>query len=161
MPAMVPDEQFPVMPLTVCGPAQLAPRALSGPYPLLALLRASALLRPALDDSTGAARVALSLRLRQAADGAPLGEAAVLLARDTPGTAQAAQISDRQGQVCFSWSGASLAAAVAPALQLTIYLVEHGHVCGIAATPLQLALPAAATASRGLARHTFTLSPPT
>jgi hypothetical protein len=160
MPGMVDDKTFPVTRLTVQGPRHLEPHALSGPYPLLSLLRASALLRPALDDTSGAARVALSLRLLQSDGGQPMAEAAVLLARDTAGAPQAAQISDLHGQVCFSWSAATLADAVEPPLQLTIYVVEHGHVRGIAAVALRLQRPSAAEGARGLARHQFTLSTP-
>lgn len=160
MPGMVDDDALRITALTVQGPVRLVPTALTGPYPLLPLLRASALLRPTLDDASGTVRVALSLRLLQAAGGAPLADAAVLLARDGDGAQQAAQISDRQGQVCFSWGAATLGAALSPALQLTVYLVDDGHVRGIAAARLRLLPPAQADATRGLARHQITLDTP-
>ena len=159
MAGMVDDHTLPVAALTVQAPTHLVPAALSGPYPLLALLRASALLRPTLDDATGAVRLALSLQLEQAAGGAPLVDAAVLLAREGQGRQQAAQISDRHGRVSFGWGAATLAAAVAPTLQLTVYLVDDGHVRGIAAAPLRL-LPPCTDATRAIARHRFTFALP-
>lgn len=162
MPGMSTPTPSPAALLTVQAPARLTPRGLAGPYPLLSLLRASALLRPTLDDATGPARVALSLTLVQAEGGRPAEWAAVLLSRgEGAPPQQAAQIADRHGVVCFGWSGPTLAEALRPALTLSVYLIDDGHVRGIASAPLAIvAGPQAGAVTHGLARHTLTLDPP-
>lgn len=85
----LPDADLPVLPVS----------RTDAPYPLLALLARSALLREDLRGVHAGVALDLNLQLLDAASGAPLVDAAVYLHQDSPVTLRGVQLSGADGQV--------------------------------------------------------------
>lgn len=127
-----------VVDLPAPPPLLLQPTATAGPYPLLTLLQASALLRPTLDDADGPAQLHLALQLHDAQTGVPVRAAAVLAARRALPGSGAVQITDAHGRLGFRWRGAGARDLLHTPLDLVTYLTRDGHVCALGSATLSL-----------------------
>lgn len=114
-------------------------RPVAEPYPLIALLARSALLRRDVRGAHPGLLLDLHLQLVDAAGGAPLAEVAVYLHQDSPAELRGVQLSDAQGRVHLRTLRPRPGLDGAAHIALQLCATHDGEVCAIA--QLRLALP--------------------
>lgn len=122
-------------------PTVLKARRTRAPYPLLALLRRSALLRADIRGGHPGTVLHLHLQLLDAGCGAPIADAAVYLHQQSPVALRGVQLSDASGHVHLRTLRPAPGADGRACLELQVCLNEAGQVRAIANT--RLCLPGA------------------
>lgn len=112
------------------------------PYPLLALLAHSALLRDDITEGCTGTALALNLRFVEAGTGAPIVNAAVYCRQASPAPLRGVQVTDPSGRVRLRTLLPEAQTDHAGLIELQICLNDRVHVSAIANTRLHL--PAAA-----------------
>lgn len=128
----LPADLLPVLPV-------IAARRTGAPYPLLALLERSALLRRDLRGTHAGIVLDLHLHLVDAQDHAPIAAAAIYLQQDSPTPLRGVQLSDADGRAHLRTLRPHAGAEGRAAIELQICPTAAGQVCAIA--NLKLLLP--------------------